>query len=382
MTLAEELLDAVRKAFTNRVETDNIVSGIETTLRKKGVSYKEAEEYAARLGELLAEALKENVTAEALPGGMLTEELAEAILRPLLTENYEAAAQAAASVQTSLNRSAGLGMSGLQAELNTDRIDGLIEKVASYERFEEAAWMLDDPVVNLTQSAVEDTIRKNTEAHFKAGLLPKVKRIATGSPCKWCRMLAGTYEYPVEREVYRRHENCRCLVLYDPGDGKIQNAHTKAVYDSQKAAEENAVKERRQAKLKKWQEQEQRYPAARREILRRVKTGEYSLELKHQKYLQHVKGTVQYNKACTDRGKPQGYLTISEKEAQELIKRFTGLGDPLLENSGKVGNSEFFSTGKMIGYYYEDGKPKETDRIQIVHGKTGSHIIPVKTLGK
>lgn len=380
MALAEELLGAVRKTFTNSADADNILSGISRTLRKSGVSYKEAEEYAARLGELLAKALKENVTAEVLPGGILTEELAEAILRPLLTANYEAAAQAAAAVQTSLNRAAGLGMKGLQANLNTDRIDGLIEKASSYDSFEKAEWVLDEPVVNLTQRAVEDTIRKNTEAHFKAGLSPKVRRIVTGKACKWCKRLDGTYDYPVEREVYRRHERCRCLVLYDPGDGKVQNAHTKVVYDSQKSAVEDAARERRQEKLKKWREQEQRYPEARREIRRRIKSGEYSLELKHQKYLQHAKGTKEYLKVCRDRGKPQSYLVITEKEAQRIIDRYSGLGDPLLVSNGKPGDSEFFSTGKLVGYYHKDGVAKPTDRVQIVHGKYGSHVIPVKPL--
>ena len=47
--------------------------------------------------------------------------------------------------------------------------------------------------------------------------------------CKRCSSLAGVYEYPdVPEDVYRRHENCRCTVEYDPGDGKkLQNVHTK-----------------------------------------------------------------------------------------------------------------------------------------------------------
>lgn len=378
--LAKQLVDAVEKAFTRNCKTDIVVSGIERTLKKNGVSYREAEEYAARLGELLAQAYQETITPDLLPNGKLDADLAEELLRTLLTQNYERAAEVAARVQTSLNRSAGLGMKGLQPGVNEDRLDGLISKAASYESYDKAAWVLDEPVVNYTQSAVEDTIRKNADAHFKGGLSPRIKRISVGGCCKWCNRLAGTYDYPVAREVYKRHERCRCLVLYDPGDGKVQNAHSKKVYESQKSAEAEAAKERRKAKLEKWEAQSQFYPEARREILRRVKTGEYSLTYKHQKYLQHTQGTAQYNLTTKERNKPQSYLVISEKEAQEIINRYTGLGDPQINDAGKVGNSEFFSTGRLIGYYHEDGVPLMTDRVQIVHGKSGSHIIPVAPL--
>lgn len=378
--LAKQLVEAVEKAFTHNCKTDILVSGIEKTLKKNGVSYREAEEYAARLGELLAKSYRETITPELLPEGRLDADLAEELLRTLLTQNYERAAEVAARVQTSLNRAAGLGMKGLPAEVNTQRMNGLIQKAGSYETYEKAAWTLDEPVVNYTQSAVEDTLRKNADAHFKSGLHPVIKRISVGGCCKWCNSLAGTYDYPVKREIYKRHERCRCLVLYDPGNGKIQNAHTKREYESAKAAEADAEKARRRERVEKRAADEAKYPEARRVILGRVRSGEYSLELKHQKYLQHVEGTAQYNLASAERGKPQSYLTITEKEAQDLINRFTGLGDPMIDNKGQVGNSEFFSTGRTIGYYHENGEPKATDRIQIVHGKKGSHIVPVKPL--
>ena len=380
--LASQLVEAVKRAFTRNCKTDIVITGIENTLKKNGVSYREAEEYAAHLGEMLAKAYQETITPDLLPNGKIDEELAETLIRQLLSQNYEEAARVAAQVQTSLNRSAGLGMKGLQPEVNQNRIDGLVKKTASYDSFDKQAWMLDEPIVNCTQSAVEETIRKNADAHFRSGLHPKIKRISVSGCCEWCNNLAGTYDYPVPKDIYRRHERCRCLVLYDPGDGKVQNAHTKRKYESSRAAVTDAEKERRIEYQEKRSEDEAKLTEARQEMLRRVNSGEYSLKLKHQKYLQHVKGTAQYNKACEDRGKLQSYLIISEQEAQELIYRFSGLGDPLTDNKGNVENSEFFSTGRLIGYYHEKGEPKGTDRIQIVHGKLGSHIVPVNPLGR
>lgn len=43
--------------------------------------------------------------------------------------------------------------------------------------------------------------------------------------------MAGTYSYPddVPEYIYRRHENCKCLVTYDPRDGsdRVQDVHSK-----------------------------------------------------------------------------------------------------------------------------------------------------------
>ena len=244
--LAKDLVGAVRRAFTRNCKSDTVISGIERTLKKNGVSYREAEEYAARLGELLAQAYQKTITPDMLPDGKLDEAMAEELLRSLLTQNYQQAAEVAARVQTSLNRAAGIGMKGLIPEQREDRLTGLIQKAASYDSYEKASWVLDEPVVNYTQSAVEDTIEKNAGAHYRSGLHPKIKRISVGGCCKWCNSLAGTHDYPVPREIYRRHERCRCLVLYDPGDGKIQDAHTKKVYEgSLKKAAESAAQERK-----------------------------------------------------------------------------------------------------------------------------------------
>ena len=263
--LGREILAAVQKAFTNKAKTDIVIADLQKRLSESGVSYREAEEYAARIGELLSRALQENITAEILPDGKMPLELAEEILRPLLTQNYEEASRVAAQVQKSLNQRAGLGMNALQPEVNEDRATGIIEKISSYDSYEDGAWLTGEPVVNYTQSAVEDTIRKNADAHFEAGLSPKIKRIATGGCCRWCRSLAGTYDYPVDRDVYRRHENCRCLVLYDPRDGKIQDAHTKVQY---KGSMDQAEKAARDARIRNAERIEKPGPKKRHRVVR------------------------------------------------------------------------------------------------------------------
>ncbi|MBO4861480.1 MAG: hypothetical protein J5535_01100, partial [Firmicutes bacterium] len=68
----------------------------------------------------------------------------------------------------------------------------------------------------------------NADFHYKTGLSPKIVRTAEAKCCDWCASLEGEYDYPLEdTEVYRRHDNCRCIVEYKPGDGRKQDVHTK-----------------------------------------------------------------------------------------------------------------------------------------------------------
>ncbi|KXT72127.1 Phage protein [Streptococcus sp. DD10] len=122
-------------------------------------------------------------------------------------------------------------------ELNRDRIDGLVNRLASEESFDDVKWLLDDPIVNFSQRIVDDWIRINAEFHHKVGLSPKIVRRVVGHPCKWCKSLEGSYNYPeVPKDIYRRHGNCRCTVDYHPGNGKKQNVHTKRWAESKKSA--------------------------------------------------------------------------------------------------------------------------------------------------
>lgn len=375
-----ELQEFIRKHFMKALNHDTIAQKYQWQILSGTATMEQAQRYAARVGELLASAISGELSADVLPDGVMTKDIADSILRWLLADDYELVTDAAAKTMESLNRAAGLHMKAVRPPINQDRIDGLIEKAASYDSFEKAAWVFKEPVVNFSQNVCDRVIEENVNAHFKAGLSPKITRTAVGGCCKWCSSLDGKYDYPAPREVYRRHENCRCLVLYDPGDGKVQNAHTKKQYESSRDAEQEAKAEARKKKLEKWEAQSKRYPEARKEILRRVKDGEYSLKLKHQKFLQHTQGTVQFSNSVGGRGRNQSYLTVTEKEAQTIIDRYTGLGDPDISKSGKIEDREFFSTGRVVGYYYDGQQYRPTDRVAICHAKDGSHIFPVKPL--
>ena len=125
----------------------------------------------------------------------------------------------------------------------------IVNRISSEEDFESIKWLLDDPIINFSQSIVDDGIKANAEFHAKAGLQPKITRRVSGHACEWCSRLAGTYEYDeAPKEVYQRHERCRCTVDYNPGNGRKQDVWSKTWRDSQK---EQKIANRKMLNLRK-----------------------------------------------------------------------------------------------------------------------------------
>ena len=218
------------------------------SLKDNKATYLDVNDFAIEVGEILASTLKGQVTADTLPDGRMYFNIAERILNTTMKKNYDLISGYAVDVQTELNHKAKLHLKGQKPPLNKDRINGIVNRVSNEEDFSKIKWILDEPIVNLSQSIVDDAIKANADFQAKAGLHATIERVATGKPCKWCRSLAGFYEYPnVPDDVYRRHENCRCKVTFNPGNGKRQNVWTKAWQDPKK---HDKIEQRKQIGLK------------------------------------------------------------------------------------------------------------------------------------
>ena len=112
-------------------------------------------------------------------------------------------------------------------------------------------------------------------------------------------------------------------------------------------------------------------------IAQRIAAGEYSLKQKHQKYLQHVEGTPQYERATKDRNRPQSYLTISEQVAQGIIYRYAGTGKAKRLYDGNLVGVEFITVPFVIGKHFAGDRWRDTSRVQIIYSAKGTHIVPV-----
>lgn len=253
--VSPELLAEIQKEYERLIEDNNKIRGLRRSLAEGTATYKEADEYAIEIGDSLAKAYQKVLNAEVLPNGKMYYNIANAVVRPTLEVDHDIIAEYAAEVQNAINKGAGLGLKAIKPEVDQNRIQGILDRLSEAEDYDTVSWILGEPVRNFSQNVVDDTVRANADFQFKSGLSPKIIRTAeppgTRSvtrgkrrytypvPCDWCKDLAGTYDYTpkMPRDVFQRHEGCRCNVEYSPDGVKRQNAWTKKWVDSETLAE-------------------------------------------------------------------------------------------------------------------------------------------------
>ena len=223
-----KLLQEVKKEFELSYGESEIIRNAFATLEAKKATYKTANEFAIEIGEILSKALRASISADKLPNGKMYYNIAQRLLTDVLGRNHELVSGYASDVQKNLNDKAKIGLKVQVPELNLDRIAGIVNRFSSEENFEDVSWLLGEPIVNFTQSIIDDSIQKNAEFHHRSGLQPEIVRKSYFHCCEWCQEVQGNYKYPrVPKDVYRRHQHCRCIVDYDPKNGKTQNVWTK-----------------------------------------------------------------------------------------------------------------------------------------------------------
>ncbi len=226
MDIAPELYDELKTSFETKYNVDSRIRSLLKKMESGRGTYVDASKYAIRCGELLSQTFGVRIDVNALPDGTLYYNIADRTVRPMLENNYRLVADYCDSVQKTINRSAGLGLNPIRPEMNNSRIQGLVDLVSDGP-YEEAKKYLKDPVINFSQSVVDDSIESNAGFQYRAGLRPKIIRHAEFGACPWCVDLEGEYDYPCDPAVYQRHENCRCITEYEPGDGGAQDVWSK-----------------------------------------------------------------------------------------------------------------------------------------------------------
>lgn len=222
--IVPQLQEKIEKEFLEKARKSDVLKRKIKKLQEKNATHLDSNEFAVELGQMLSAVFGDQITKEALPDGKMYYNIAKRLIGDNLTHNYDLASEYAKNVQQELNMEAGISIKAIKPDIDTGRIDGLVEKMSGYDTFEEGKWLLHEPVVNFTQAIVDATIKKNAEFQYKAGLRPKIVRRVGSDACKWCKAVAGVYEYPnVPPDVYRKHENCNCTLDYMPGNGKKQD---------------------------------------------------------------------------------------------------------------------------------------------------------------
>lgn len=232
--IAQELLEKLQEAFRAKFNASESINNLNAMVETGKATYKEANEYAIEIGELLAKVYQENLSSNELPDGRMYYNIAQRVIEPTLRQNYELTSAYSTDVQQALNKQAGISLKAQKPAFNQDRVDGIVNRLAETEQFDDVKWILDEPVVNFTQAVVDAAIKANADFQYKAGLSPMIIRTSSGDCCDWCNAVVGKYRYPdeVPKDVFRRHRFCRCECDYIPAKGKAQNVWTKKVKDS------------------------------------------------------------------------------------------------------------------------------------------------------
>ncbi len=227
--LVPELLEKIQREFNLEFNKNKKIKKIQKLISEGTATYKEAHIYSVEVGDILAKIFKKYISVEVLPEGRMYYNIADRILGTTLGGNHRLILEATLQIQELLNKSAGLGLRGVEVPLREEKIKSLVNRISGEESFENISWMLDEPVVTFSQNIVDEMIKANVEFQAKSGMRPTVTREVSGhDPCDWCRNLSGIYEYPnVPADVYRRHDRCRCIVEYKPSENKKQNVWTK-----------------------------------------------------------------------------------------------------------------------------------------------------------
>jgi len=232
-----------------------------------------------RVGDILAEIFEMDISTDILPDGKMYYNIAERVVGTMMKNNYDIITDVASEVQKALNEKAGIGIKAIQPELNQDRIDGIVNKLSEADAYDDVSWLLGEPIVNFSQSIVDDCIKANADFQYRAGLSPKIVRTSTGKCCDWCNQVVGTYEYHKVKNtgnnVFRRHRYCRCTVEYVPGDGKKQDVWTK---EWRKAPPRVVVTEDEQKRIRTIPATNDELESVMPEYLRKATPGEGSIE--------------------------------------------------------------------------------------------------------
>ena len=216
----DEILRKILRKYAVATDQIRAMQVIESKLKKRTATYADANKYAQEIGRILTDVLREHLP-EALTDGKLYRAAAEVLVAGPMKTAGKDVGKVAAEIQKQLNENAGIGLNAVHPELNQDQI---VTGICNAESFSGSEELLMDQVAGFLEGHVDDFVHENADFQDKAGLTVLVQRIADAKCCNWCSRLAGTYPYDDVRDngndVWRRHNNCHCQILFDPTGAK------------------------------------------------------------------------------------------------------------------------------------------------------------------
>ena len=230
--ISKEFLDELQNEFNKRYLSNKKIRSLTNKLTDGTATAENAFEFAKEVGNIRKLALHDLITDDILNDGYLGYYNALDIFSRALLDNYEIINNYCKTTFTQVNRNAGIGLNGVSVEYNQEETDGIVE-CAVKDRYTITRDETEEAVVTNAKKYYDKSVKKNFEFQGNSGLNPVIIRTAVGKTCKWCQSLAGVYDYLgdwddfIYDNLFRRHSNCDCVVVYSPKKGKYQDVWSK-----------------------------------------------------------------------------------------------------------------------------------------------------------
>lgn len=245
--IVPELLEKIQKQFDEEIKSNETIKVILKKQKQGAVDYTDSLSFAKELGVSLKKVMQENINEDMLPDGRMYYNIAQRLLEPMIKQNYNLVSKQCEATQNILNKKANLSLKAIVPEYDEEKTASIIDYISNADKYSQREKSFLDSLETNAKSVVDDSVRENADFHYNAGLRPKIIRTTVGKTCKWCQAMAGVYDYSkvsnTGNDVFRRHANCDCTVVYDPGNGSktVQNVWDKKI---QYKLNQNEIKKR------------------------------------------------------------------------------------------------------------------------------------------
>lgn len=202
--------DDLRKLIQQKMAANPSLRSIMKRIQSGNATFKDTADYSRIYSELLGKCLSENVLD-------LTDR--EAAAADILRDSFDHTNSLLSQVQTNIDKKNGINIRPQTADFPLERVlifsHSLTDPTVPDETIQRRAR---SGSTNISMSHHDDYMETNARFRSKAGLKCYIDRQTDGKCCKWCTAIAGRYVYGEEpHDVYRRHDNCGCSVIYENG---------------------------------------------------------------------------------------------------------------------------------------------------------------------
>lgn len=222
------LLEDIQSRFRTNMNKSQPLQRVRQRMEAGTATLRDVHTYTENVGHALSDAMRGALTPDKLPDGRMWYNIADRTLGPMVRQSYDMSNQVATEILEARDRAEGLGLNAVTADYPENRVSGLVRKAAdAADAGEDWARWFGEPVVNLVESLADSFMKANADFREKLGMSPRIRRDSYARCCDWCAGLDGVYDYKdAPREVYARHEFCRCEVTFENGNMR-QNVWTK-----------------------------------------------------------------------------------------------------------------------------------------------------------